>query len=416
MAVPGEVFDGHDFVWSASQAGASAALISKDTFKDEEKLPKDFQLLKVTNTTEALRSLAREYRKKLGIPIFAVAGSNGKTTTKELIAFLLKEYRGAEKIFKTEKSNNSILGIALSLLQIRNETHAVIEIGIDEPGWMEQHLEIVRPTHGLITTIAEEHLNRLKNIETIANEELGLWRFLSQQSGCFIANLDCPWIRDLKLREQDLSYSLETTAEIEGLYIKPSTLHAFGFAWNNPLPGKHNAMNLLASLAALRALCPEIDQAALKGLVKKIEGFHSEPHRSRLHQLPDNIRVLDDCYNANPDSMTKAFEAFGELFHGGVQKIIIGDMLDLGASSEQAHRNILNLALTLPFDRIYLFGPEFEKALLSQAQKPKNVSCFREIDKLSERVMAEKKAYDHFLIKGSRGMKLERVLKSVFSI
>src|SRR5205085_4819711 len=133
----------------------------------------------------ALRQMAKAYRSTLKIPIFAVAGSNGKTTTKEWLAFLLKELFSAAEIFKTAKSNNSILGIALSLLEIRKEKMAVIEIGIDEPGWMKKHLEVVSPDFGVITNIGEEHLNRLKNIETVAKEELRLLEYLRKNKKAF---------------------------------------------------------------------------------------------------------------------------------------------------------------------------------------------------------------------------------------
>lgn len=141
-AISGEKFDGHDFVHLASKAGAVGAIVSSKTFKNFDQIPKDFNLIRVKNTTEALRKLAQSHRRRLKIPVIAVAGSNGKTTTKEWIAFLLGQIFGPQNIFKTQKSNNSILGIALSLLQIGDEKIAVIEIGIDEPGWMDKHLKV----------------------------------------------------------------------------------------------------------------------------------------------------------------------------------------------------------------------------------------------------------------------------------
>jgi UDP-N-acetylmuramoyl-tripeptide--D-alanyl-D-alanine ligase len=412
-AIPGEKFDGHDFVKMASERGALGAIVSAKNFKDREKLPQKFALIEVKDTTEALRKLARAYRKKLKIPIFAVAGSNGKTTTKEWLSFLLGEIHGQTNIFKTEKSQNSILGIALSLLQIRREKFAVIEIGIDEPGWMDQHLEVVAPTHGLITTIAEEHLNRLKNIETIAAEELKLLKYIAKTKGGFAANQDCSWIRAQKLPENSLTYGLTESAQIEGAFAPPQILSAFGIRWMNPLPGAHNAQNLLAAITSVRLLHPKIKPDELHDLSKTISRFQGEAHRSRLMKLSNDIQLFDDCYNANPDSMEKALKAFTEVAHGCRQHAVLGDMLDLGESSTEAHQRILNLAIVMGIDKIYLYGPSFKQALEQAVRPPENVNAFSSLDELSRVLRAKLQPTDMIFVKGSRGMALEKLIDKV---
>lgn len=418
-AIPGEKFDGHDFIIEAVKAGAFGALIEKADFKDKSSIPPDFCLIQVPNTTEALRSLAQAHRQRLKTRIFGVGGSNGKTTTKEWLAFLLAEAVGKEKVFKTLKSNNSILGIALSLLQIRNEDYAVIEIGIDEPGWMQKHLEIVQPNAGVITMIGEEHLENLKNIETVAEEELKLLDYLRKNSGAFAANMDSPWIAKASLPESSRTYSLDGSAQIEGQYSAPQFLSVFGISWTNPLPGKHNAQNLLAAITSLQILIPDLSVENLKKLALSANLFRGEAHRSLWLTTADNIRIYDDCYNANPESMERSFETFEDLSKGCNQKLVLGDMLDLGDSTEKSHARILNLALVSNASEIFLFGPHFHQAFQkldkSMNRKGPKINSFLKIEDLKSAVKKSAEVYDCFLLKGSRGMALERVLE-VFNV
>lgn len=415
VAVPGEKFDGHDFVAAAAEVGALGALVSKSSFKDKESLPQDFCLIEVSDTTEALRSIAKAHRQRLQCQIFAVAGSNGKTTTKEWIAYILGILHGPDQIFKTLKSNNSILGIALTLLQIRSQPYAVIEIGIDEPGWMEKHLEIVQPDAGLITTIEEEHLENLKNIETVAEEELKLLGFLRLKSGKFAANLDSPWISSQRFPPQTLTYSLDGPSHIEGKYVPPRSLLAFGLTFLNPLAGKHNAQNLLAGLTAARLLHPSLDQASLKTIAEQTTKFAGEAHRSLWLEFGRDVRVFDDCYNANPSSMEKALETFVEVSRGCKQKLVLGDMRDLGEARTKAHVRILNLAMVSEFDEIFLYGEEFARAWLAASKLPLpserlKVSAFTDFDSLKRAVRSSIMPADCYFVKGSRSMGLERIL------
>jgi len=414
-AVPGEKFDGHDFVHQAFESKAYGALVERTNFKGRERLPSEFCLIEVSSTTEALRSLAASHRNRLHAKIFAVAGSNGKTTTKEWIAFLLSSLHGPEKIFKTLKSNNSILGIALTLLQIRQQSYAVIEIGIDEPGWMEKHLEIVRPDFGLVTTIEEEHLENLKNLETVAEEELKLLKFLAQTSGGFAANIDSPWIASHLKPANCLTYSLDGAANIEGRYLAPRYLSAFGQTFLNPLAGKHNAQNLLAALTAVRLIDPSLQLETLQELSQKTAQFSGEAHRSLWLEYGRNVRVFDDCYNANPSSMERALETFVEVSKGCKQRVILGDMLDLGEARDKAHARILNLAMVSDFDEIFLFGEAFSKAWETASRLPLpssglKVSAYKDFEVFQKAVKSSILPADCFFIKGSRGMGLERIL------
>jgi len=410
FAVRGDNFDGHDFANAALDAGAFAAVV-EESYRDQlQALPQE-RLHYVKNSLESLRQLAKLYRESLNVKIIAIGGSNGKTTTKEFTYFILQQLFGENRVFKTKKSENSILGIALSILQIRDEEIAVIEVGIDEPGWMQQHLEIVQPNLGLITTINEEHLEKLIDLETVAKEELRLLDYLREHQRGFAANLDSPHVRDQKFPAQHITYALQESAHLEGFYSPPALLHAFGVPFHNRLPGKHNAQNLLAALAICRLVTPDISTSTLRDLAASFSDFKGEAHRSLWIRFAKNVQVLDDCYNANPTSMESALQSFVEVAAGLPMLGVLGDMRELGAKSMAAHQRIINLASVMGFQQIILYGPEFMRAAETLLVLPENVCVFEDFEDVEGEVEEILRPGQAFLVKGSRGMKLERILK-----
>lgn len=413
VAIPGETFDGHQFIPELLDKGANFVIAQEDRKSDYPELSSDRRILWVPQSIEAIRSLAKAYRQNLKTKIFAVGGSNGKTTTKELLHFLLESLHGTGHVFKTKKSENSILGIALSLLKIRREEIAVIEIGIDEPGWMDKHLEIVQPHYGVITSLSEEHLEKLKNLETVIEEELKLLHYLRESSGGFAANWDLEAIRLAKLPEQSLRYALHERADVEGAFKPINGLHAFGVHFQTPLIGKHNAQNLLAALTALRLLMPQLHREDLIHLQRALPSFKGEPHRSVWMEFPNHIRVFDDCYNANPASMETAIQSFVEACLGNPMIAVLGDMRELGDSSLKAHQRMINLASVIGFQYVLLFGPQFKAAAESLLIIPENVEVFEQASDLEFTLKNILSPGQCVLLKGSRGMKMERFL-SVF--
>ncbi|TVQ79059.1 MAG: UDP-N-acetylmuramoyl-tripeptide--D-alanyl-D-alanine ligase [Bradymonadales bacterium] len=406
FAISGDRFDGHDFIQQAIDRGAAFCVSSKA--KQRKADPK--HCLTVNEPIDSLRELARAYRNTLEIEIIGVGGSNGKTTTKELCAFLLSQLLGNESVFKTAKSENSILGVALSLLRIKSERVAVIEIGIDEPGWMDRHLDLIQPDYGIITSISEEHLEKLNNIERVAQEELKLLQYIEQRGRGFACNRDCSWVSKQVVRVQHLGYSLKAKAEIEGKYLPPNRLSAFGMEWLNPLPGAHNALNLLASLCLLRLLRPDLQKSELKGLVKSLTSFSGEAHRSRLLRFEPNLLVFDDSYNANPASMAAALESFSEVSEGYEKIAVLGDMRELGDRSQEAHRALINRLSVGDLHKIFLIGPEMTKAR-SGLPKDSRIKVFDDIETLTNSLRQSITKNQSFLFKASRGLQLEVCLK-----
>ncbi|MGA0163000.1 MAG: UDP-N-acetylmuramoyl-tripeptide--D-alanyl-D-alanine ligase [Bdellovibrionota bacterium] len=407
VAIKGDRFDGHDFVKQALEKGACAALVHSP-FKSSFDSSFQSKLIETSDNLQALRQIASAHRKRLKAKIFVVGGSNGKTTTKEYLSFLLQAHFSKHGIFKTKKSENSILGVALSLLAIRDEEFAVLEVGIDEPGWMEKHLELIRPDAGLLTCIQEEHLERLKNIETVAREELQLVHYLKKNSGRFAANVDSSWIREANLPPQSIRYGLKERADIEGLFKKPNILSCFGINWLNPLPGEHNALNLLAALTGLVMMSPTITKEEIEKISRRLNEFEGEAHRSRWLSFKNDVFVFDDCYNANPSSMESAMTSFQQLAEGIRQVLILGDMLDLGPESISFHQRILNIAETSGANEILTLGSNFAKAYRHVPSE--RTKCFLEIDDLKNHIEKNIAPQTAYLLKGSRGMGLERLL------
>jgi len=405
VAIKGDNFDGHAFLEQAQEKGA-VALIGTEAPPKSIRIP----YIQVSDSVEAIRKLAAAYRATLKLTIIAVAGSNGKTTTKEFIFHHLAQIHGKDKVFKSKKSENSILGIGLSLLQIRTEEVAVLEVGIDEPGWMTKHLQILKPDIGIITTIQEEHLERLKDIETVAREELRLASHLKDAEKIFVANYDSEWIRLEALGKNTLSYSLKHRADIEGKFLQPNTLEAYGLHWKNPLPGPMNAENLLGSLAVVAAIHPELKIEGYRHLHSKLEVFQGEPHRSLWYESTQDCFVYDDCYNANPSSMEAAIQTFLEIAEGFGKVAILGDMFELGTTSQQSHQRILNLAMVSGFDEILLFGSNFRKCLSEMPSQPTRVRSYTDKAELREAIKSTRKDFTAYFVKGSRGNRLEEVL------
>jgi len=406
ICIRGDQFDGHQFMEAAAASGASL-IIGEEALESSLGVP----YVQVKSTIEAVRSIASEYRKSLSTQFIVVAGSNGKTTTKEYTSFLLRGVLGESHVFKSPRSENSILGIALNLLRIQEEKCAVLEVGIDEPGWMHKHLDLIQPDFGLITSIQEEHLEKLKDLKTVADEELGLLRYLREHSGAFAANWDIPFVRNETLPKTHLSFALNERAAIEGRFKAPRTLHAFGLEWANPLPGLHNAQNLLAALCAVRLYLPEIEHTELRKLAELLPQFEGEPHRSLYREYPNQIYVYDDCYNANPSSMEAALQTFLELTQGLSTIAVIGDMFELADTSESAHKRILNLFCVSGFEKIFTFGRAFELAASQNQKSSAQVLPYTDIDELKRAVKDEKKNFQSFFLKASRGNRLERVLE-----
>jgi UDP-N-acetylmuramoyl-tripeptide--D-alanyl-D-alanine ligase len=411
VAIRGDTHDGHHHIASALSAGAVAAL------SEEDSPGSDPRILRVPSTLSAIRKLAGYRRSQFRIPVIGVVGAVGKTTTKELLASLL---RGRFKsVLKTEGSQNGFLGIAITLLRLSAENEAaVIEIGIDEIGAMEQHLRLVEPTHVVLTRTGPEHLHQLKTVEIAAEEELKAFDHALEHGLPLAVNLSDPFVRSWFQRHtfrlkpgQALTYAFPGTEESDFRASSTGTdlrIEGPGFRVDlpSPLPGEHHSENLLAAVTMSRFL--KLDETELRtGLTT----FKTALGRTEVHELPDGTVLIGDHYNSNPASLTAALK----LLSGSKKTVrlhaVLGDMLELGEEEERFHREMAGFIRELHIDRVWLFGPrmvwladELVKTGFSGA------THFESHEALLEKLRSELRPGDRVLVKGSRGMRMEKVL------
>jgi UDP-N-acetylmuramoyl-tripeptide--D-alanyl-D-alanine ligase len=424
VAIDGEK-NAHVFLEEAVQKGATGVIAKKDDpFTQKLIEQKKCSVFAVEDPLVALSQIASAWRKRFSLPVFAVGGSSGKTTTKEMLSALLSE--AYPDLVKTEKSENGFLGIPLTLLRIRpTSLAAVIEIGIDDIGAMHQHVNQVQPTAGLLTLISEEHLSGLKDIDTVAQEEIALLTYLFENQATVALNWDDVYIQKAaKAANFDLkktaAYSFDTLESsnlpfscYKGAYDEKQSILTVLFEKKEmrficPLEGKHNAKNLLAavSLALQHGLSYEQIQKGLKN-------FSAPENRSHVTEQ-NGIKIIADYYNAQPSSMKAAFELTKTIYEKNLPSqcwFALADMLELADASERLHRELADPILKANFlDGVFLYGPMMG-FLKEELEKKGYAHCFHTLDKtdFANQIQKQVKKNALLLLKGSRGMKLESI-------
>ncbi|MGZ3693984.1 MAG: UDP-N-acetylmuramoyl-tripeptide--D-alanyl-D-alanine ligase [Bdellovibrionota bacterium] len=415
VALKGENADGHDFVEKAKAAGATALIHRKDF-----KAPAGMISFPVEDTLAAYRLLAKAWRKEFKMPVIAVAGSAGKTTSKEMLAAIL---RGKWKnVLQTQGSQNGFQGVPTTLLRLRpDQDAAVIEVGIDEPHSMIQHLDLVAPDAGLLSSIGPEHLEKLIDLDTVEKEEGFLFEFLEKAKGLAAVNNDDERIRNqakLHLKSaRKLTYGIDRAGELRGytvnqgddLYLDVENLRP-GLAerFKVPLEGLHNARNLLGAIALAHGLGLTTEE-----MQKGIATFTPPPGRSEVHEWR-GCKVLADTYNANPASVEAALDTLFATKRAGETWVCLGDMLELGTLEESMHRGLADPILKHDVRHVLLYGPRMQKlAAELKARGHQDVKHFSTQEAMAEAIRKQAKSGDRILLKGSRGMRMENVWKAL---
>ncbi len=428
VALTGETFDGHAFVEDVARRGASAAIVARRWF--EEHGPAALPLVVVDDTLEAYGRLATAHRAAFEIPVIAVAGSNGKTTTKELIANVL----GARyTVLRTEGNLNNLIGVPATMLRLRAEhTAAVIEIGTNTPGEIARLCAILRPTHGIITNIGREHLELLGSVEGVAREEGALFEYLAAHGGTAFVNVDDARLRRMaRTLPARIRYGRAAVADVQG---KRGALDRSGaplvaitdrrkasaraFTVQLRTPGLHTAQNAVAAAAVGLAL--RVSQRDVK---RALEAFETPVYKSGYARLApmtagNGARLLNDTYNANPESALAALATLAAMKpeRGGIRIAVLADMKELGRSSRAEHRKIGEELARMKGIGLALFhGAEMRAAYralvasgITMRMKPMH---FADKDALIEALLAILSPNDVVLVKGSRGMRMEDVVK-----
>ncbi len=424
VAVKGETHDGHDHIAAALQAGAAGVLASRmPPEADAAAREKSAAVWRVSDVQQAYRALGASWRKRFSVPVIVVAGSNGKTTTKEFLSAIL---RGKwPSVLKTQGSQNGFLGIPMTLLELRAEHGAaVIEVGIDDVGAMASHIACVHPTQAVLTVIGPEHLENLKDVPTVAREELIALQDTLALGGRVAIHLDDPWIAPFAGFAPPDSSSLfslqaqadEPRATVRGLLTERGTLEITTvnsdpakarFELPLPLPGRHNAQNLLAAVAV--ALQAGLTPAEI---TRGLEGFSGAEGRSQVRPLSPSRLVICDYYNASPVSMKAAFELLASTGEASAPRwACLADMKELGPDELRFHRELAPLLLSACPRGVLLHG-ERMKSLLDELRSQGYTGVLEHHESpegLATALRARLETNAVVLIKGSRSMKMEKV-------
>jgi UDP-N-acetylmuramoyl-tripeptide--D-alanyl-D-alanine ligase len=408
VALEGERFDGHRFLAEAAARGAAGAVVRRG--RELPPVPAGFGLFAVDDPLPALGALARHHRRRFRLPLGAVGGSNGKTTTKEMVGSVLAVGGPA---LKTEGNLNNEVGVPLTLLRLGPEHRAaVVELGMNAPGEMGRLTALAEPTAGLLTIVQPEHLEGLGSLAGVAAAEGELFRGLPPGATA-VVNLDDPLVVEQAkgTRAGWLTFGRDPAAEVRLVSSRPLgragqevEVRADSRTVSVPLGfvGAHNALNAVAAFALARALGFSVE-ACVEGLAL------ARPTLRRLNvvEAPGGLTVIDDCYNANPASMAAALETARGLAGPGRVVAVLGDMLELGGGEAEEHLRLGELAARLADVRAFL-GPRNAAA---GGETGASSARFVELEPLWSWLRPRLRPGDVVLVKGSRGMRMERLVE-----
>ena len=405
FALRGENFDGNDYAAKALESGAAWAVVN-----DDAELPADARFIRVPDPLQTLRDLAIWHRTHVRdgkLPVLGLTGTNGKTTTKNLIAAVLaKKYR----ITATQGNLNNDIGVPLSLLSITPDTEmAVIEMGANHPDDIAKLVQVSRPDYGLITNVGRAHLLGFGSFEGVKAAKGELYKWLGSHRGSLIfLNEDDPDLREMAAQQPCHVFGYGIA--YQGAEILPATpeepfvrIRLGEDLVRTHLVGAYNATNILAALAVGEYFgVPRADALAA------VEGFVPANNRSQMVRTADNTLIVD-AYNANPSSMRAALDNFSAV-QAEHKLALLGDMRELGEESVAEHRKIV-LQLREAGLKAALVGEEFKKAL--DALQPGDETWFPDSEALAEHVASHSVRGFVILVKGSRGIQMEKVLPNL---
>jgi UDP-N-acetylmuramoyl-tripeptide--D-alanyl-D-alanine ligase len=415
IAIKGKRFDGHRFVRTAVQNGASVLVINRKRISEFDDI--DLPIITVKNTTKALGEIAKLWRKKLNAKIIGITGSNGKTSTKDMLAALLNE---KYKVSKTESNNNNHIGVPLTLLAT-NEKHDVVvaELGTNHFGEIEYTAKILQPDIALITNIGDSHIEYLKNRTGVLKEKIALFDETQNNKGKIFINYDDPLLKNLHNKFSNcITYGFKNNVVVKGKILnytddgKPVIEIKYkNKKMKNTLPiyGEQSAKNYLAAVSI--ALNLGLTKEQIKNGTEKISitgGRLNVKHRK-------NFLLIDDTYNASPDSTIAAIRLVARIKTYEQKVLILGDMFELGKDNIKFHRSLSSIIIKSGIDELYTIGTGM-KALHEKLINKKLVTKhFRTRKSLLKFISNYNLQNTVILVKGSRGMRMEEFAKAILS-
>ena len=394
VALKGEHFDANDFALKVAEEGVAACVIA-----DRQNLPKHERLFVVEDSLKCLQELAHFHRVKLGTPIIGITGTNGKTTTKELVsAVLAKKYN----IIYTQGNFNNQLGEPLTLLRIKPETElAVVEMGASHPGDIRELTDIGMPNYGIITNIGRAHLEGFGGFEGVIRTKNEMYEHIAAHNGKLFVNNDNKLLMNLAQNIDKVTYGSTGNADVQGKMLSANPY--LSVEWNGKkidtqLVGDYNFENVMAAICVGTYF--KVNE---NDIVDALSSYCPTNNRSQVIETAKN-RVVMDAYNANPTSMSHSIKNFRNICKAD-NLLILGDMRELGSESEQEHKMIIELLKELKFKNVYLVGPEFSKFSANS-----KFMTFQDVTELAQYLNANPVSNFDILVKGSNSIHLNKII------
>ncbi len=400
VALKGKHVDGHDYLETARQAGAAAALVS---IKQDSDLPQ----LVVDDVVAAFGEIAKYWRQQLKVRLIAVTGSNGKTTLKEMLASILRQ---AGSVIATQGNLNNELGVPLTLTRLDEDTDfAVIEMGANHSGEIARLVDMAKPQISVINNVAAAHLEGFNSIEGVAKAKAEILSGLSE-TGIGVLNADMPFLNDWKqvlTNKKILTFALDTEADITANDIQQDSQSSHFMVKldneyhyiNLPLPGLHNVANSLAAIAITHAL-----NISAEAIVKGLAEMKGVPHRLQIRTGINQSKLIDDSYNANPGSYQQALAVLQSF--SGEHWLVLGDFGELGDDNDAIHSQMGIDAKKSGVDKLWTVGNSSKLATDSFGAGAQHFNSVAELQEQLKNALADNITC---LIKGSRFMQLDKL-------
>ena len=413
IAIKGENFDGHLFVDKAIISGSKVVVINERNYKKHNNV--NATIITVKDTTKALGDLANIWRKKINTKIIGITGSSGKTTTKEMLAQILKE---KYKVNKTKTNYNNHIGVPLTILNTSSKNNfLVLELGTNHFGEIEYTSKIAEPDYALITNIGNSHLQYFKNKTGVLKEKLSLFRITDENDGLvFINNDDSLLNNSAKKFSNKITYGFSKGSEIkasdfgntnDGREIVKIKKGNMNYTITLPFYGKHNTNNFLSAAAV--ALKLGITKSQLE---KGIGKYKPADKRFNIKKIKNSI-LINDTYNANPDSTSIAIKTMKDFGKNKNKILVFGDMLELGKNSVMLHENLSFVIIKEKINEVITIG-KYTKKLHKCLKNTKVISNhFSKNEDLQKYLNQKDFNNSVVLVKGSRGMKMEQYYKII---
>ena len=384
--------NGNQYINEVLEKGAS--IVVADNYLGDDK-----RVFKVPNTVEFMQKLAKEYRKALGLKVIAITGSNGKTTTKDMIYSVLSRKYITKK---TEGNYNNHIGLPFTILQLKEKDEIVVlEMGMSGFGEIDLLSSIAKPDIGVITNIGDSHLEFLKTRENVFKAKTELLNYVFSENTYIIG--DDQYLKNVAGNK--IGFNRENNFVIED-FIDSNDGMSFkveNSEYTLNLNGKHNALNAGIAIAIGKRF--DLTSEEIK---EGLKNLHLTPMRFQKIEK-ENLIYINDAYNASPISMEYSLNTFDKLYNNMKKIVVLGDMLELGEKEIEFHREIIEKALSIKCDKIYLYGERMKKAY-DLLEKNDKIRCFNDKEDIVKLIASETEKVA-VLLKGSRGMKLEEIIK-----